>query len=843
MAHLCFKLGCELEPQIVCCCSSPETYCCEIHLGDHLKLPCRAHAFDFIYVEPCKRTKDAILRFLSREKSKKEKLKKVVLGSFRVNLYSSKKSVEETLSKLNTDLEEINESIAKISNTSKQEAPISDLMLLQPYDDFKIARATIPDDLEHYTSFKYICSLNELQSKRISLLSKPNSAKAEQNFRKNCLLYENHAYGFLFSQAYQGFVNSYHQNASLYLIGESNEKTKLFIYDTENEREDMKDFRYQWKLDKIHCIAQLPNGELFGTYESEKHAFSAFIVDRNYKVRLLPYQKPHGYAVAVYFNRSVYCFGGYDFISSRYDMDLNIWRELTIKRVYDNCCHCIIFNGNILISINFTHNPNYLLLYSIDIDSFSDIPLPFYGNKTNVLVNTEERLYLIEFEGGWIYESKISSYTTWSRVAESNINFNPFLTYCSYNKGGIYISAIDSGSGREYLKFDLDRKVLIEIACYNKHVALKRSDTKLETIKCCDRTYKLSPDEAADYINKGYGLYDLCRRLEKIERYNKKLALNPRDAFKLYSKKGRALYDLDRNEEAIECYNNAIILDPTDDEIYYNKGCALYELGRNDEAIECYDKLLEEKPKKPLRSKRKAKLIETISKTGKILAYFNKANALCDMGKFSDAIVCYDEAIKLFERHAFIWNNKGHALSRLGKYYDAIDCYNEAVWSKATNPLYLCYRASLLNDIGFEVQALEDLRAAYDLIKDNQAGEISIESHEISFEERYKCTIDTLNQDWIELIKKFFELPDNSFISKEEYQEFKNSIKNSVPNENNRGINETVKAQISNIIKRAIQFLELNNSLPGKAIQKIEKNKFSIQECKCYRPFMFQQGI
>ncbi|CAG9324925.1 unnamed protein product [Blepharisma stoltei] len=188
MTYLCFKLGCELEPQIACCCSSPETYCCEIHLGDHLKLPCRAHAFDFIYVEPCERTKDAILRFLSKEKSKKEKLKKAVLASFRVNLYSSKKNVEETLSKLNTDLEEINESIAKISSTSKQESPISDLMLLQPDDGFKISRATIPDDLEHYSSFKYICSLNKLQAKRISLLSKPNSAKTEQDFRKNCLL-------------------------------------------------------------------------------------------------------------------------------------------------------------------------------------------------------------------------------------------------------------------------------------------------------------------------------------------------------------------------------------------------------------------------------------------------------------------------------------------------------------------------------------------------------------------------------------------------------------------------------------------------------------------------------
>ncbi|CAG9333584.1 unnamed protein product [Blepharisma stoltei] len=77
----------------------------------------------------------------------------------------------------------------------------------------------------------------------------------------------------------------------------------------------------------------------------------------------------------------------------------------------DFICHSIMINGNILISGYFKRN---LLLYSIDIDSFSIIPYKFAEYKRKILINAES-LYLIECLGS-IYKSEFRSYTNWRPV-------------------------------------------------------------------------------------------------------------------------------------------------------------------------------------------------------------------------------------------------------------------------------------------------------------------------------------------------------------------------------------------------------------------------------------------
>jgi tetratricopeptide (TPR) repeat protein len=57
-----------------------------------------------------------------------------------------------------------------------------------------------------------------------------------------------------------------------------------------------------------------------------------------------------------------------------------------------------------------------------------------------------------------------------------------------------------------------------------------------------------------------------------------------------------------------------------------DKGIALYNLGRYEEAIVCYDKLLEINPKD-------------------VDALYNKGVALSDLGRYGEAIVCYDKLL------------------------------------------------------------------------------------------------------------------------------------------------------------------------------------------------------
>jgi tetratricopeptide (TPR) repeat protein len=55
------------------------------------------------------------------------------------------------------------------------------------------------------------------------------------------------------------------------------------------------------------------------------------------------------------------------------------------------------------------------------------------------------------------------------------------------------------------------------------------------------------------------------------------------------------------------------------------------------------------------------------------------------MGKYKEAIECYDKSLKLNPDNAIDWNNKGAAFDELGKYDEAIECYDKAL---AIDPNY-----------------------------------------------------------------------------------------------------------------------------------------------------------
>jgi len=91
-----------------------------------------------------------------------------------------------------------------------------------------------------------------------------------------------------------------------------------------------------------------------------------------------------------------------------------------------------------------------------------------------------------------------------------------------------------------------------------------------------------------------------------------------------------------------------------------NKGVALGNLGKFDEAIVCFDRALEINPEYAE-------------------AWYNKGFALGNLGKFDEAIVCYDRALEINPEYAEAWNNKGVALDELGKFDEAIVCFDRAL--------------------------------------------------------------------------------------------------------------------------------------------------------------------
>ena len=90
-----------------------------------------------------------------------------------------------------------------------------------------------------------------------------------------------------------------------------------------------------------------------------------------------------------------------------------------------------------------------------------------------------------------------------------------------------------------------------------------------------------------------------------------------------------------------------------------NKGGALYSLGKYDEAITCYDQSLKIDPNNPV-------------------VWNNKGLALYFLGKYDEAIISYDQAIKIDPSDADAWNNKGNSLNSLGNNDEAKKCYDRS---------------------------------------------------------------------------------------------------------------------------------------------------------------------
>ncbi|CAG9320684.1 unnamed protein product [Blepharisma stoltei] len=295
--------------------------------------------------------------------------------------------------------------------------------------------------------------------RHILIMNQANNLKAEENFRKACFLYkESSISSSEITEAFQEYVRAYNQLTSLYLIRRLNKTVNLIVYNTENEIEEVKTLGTP-EIDSTTCLARLPNGDLFcfGNYELSG---ITLIIDNNHRIRLLPSGTPCKYSSAIYYNRNVYCFGGYNhnsplFLSSRFNIEKKRWFKLHPMPLKDYSCNSVIFNGNILISG--LKNTN-LLVYSVYVSSFSTIPYSFTEHIAKILISTAERLYLIECPNGLIYESGIKDEYNWDIIGNSSIKSWTAQVYSSYNKGVIYII---TDIQPRYYKFDLEKRQFI----------------------------------------------------------------------------------------------------------------------------------------------------------------------------------------------------------------------------------------------------------------------------------------------------------------------------------------------------------------------------------------------
>ncbi|MDD4454080.1 MAG: tetratricopeptide repeat protein [Candidatus Methanomethylophilaceae archaeon] len=247
---------------------------------------------------------------------------------------------------------------------------------------------------------------------------------------------------------------------------------------------------------------------------------------------------------------------------------------------------------------------------------------------------------------------------------------------------------------------------------YNEGIDLHRSGNYEEAIQCYDRALEIDPKGADVWNNKGVAFKNLGHYDEAIKCYDRALKIDPKYA-RAWLNKSVALGNLGRYDEAIQCYDRALEVDPKDADAWYSKGVALNELGRYDEAVQCYDHALKIDPKYAshrvigdLRLQHRA--LEIDPKYA--YAWHNKGVALDDLGRYDEAISCYDRALEVDPKYAYAWNGKGNALKHLGRYDEAISCYDRALEVDPKYAYAWYNKGNALDDLGRYDEAI----ACYD---------------------------------------------------------------------------------------------------------------------------------
>ncbi|MEG4534747.1 tetratricopeptide repeat protein [Microcoleus sp. D2_18a_D3] len=121
------------------------------------------------------------------------------------------------------------------------------------------------------------------------------------------------------------------------------------------------------------------------------------------------------------------------------------------------------------------------------------------------------------------------------------------------------------------------------------------------------------------------------------------------------------LYDFaEQYAKAIASYDKALEIKPDLHEAWYNRGNALCNLGRWKEAIASYDKALEIQPDRHA-------------------AWYNQGIALGNIGRLEDAIASYDKALEIKPYDHEAWYNRGILLGNMGRLEEAIISVNLSI--------------------------------------------------------------------------------------------------------------------------------------------------------------------
>lgn len=198
----------------------------------------------------------------------------------------------------------------------------------------------------------------------------------------------------------------------------------------------------------------------------------------------------------------------------------------------------------------------------------------------------------------------------------------------------------------------------------NQCVELIEKGLFREALNCARNGIKINADNATNWYNAGYILWELGQHHAAIEHCQQALDRNPSLAH-AWNILGNAFDNLGEIDRALEAYEQAIKVDDQYHEAWNGRGLILKARGHYQEALESFEKA-----------------IRLAEKYGR--GWYNKGMLLFDMGRHDESIECFEAALNINANYLGAAQAMGVVYLKLHQYDAAINSLKKAI---VTNPV------------------------------------------------------------------------------------------------------------------------------------------------------------
>ncbi|MBN3941106.1 tetratricopeptide repeat protein [Nostoc sp. NMS9] len=255
-----------------------------------------------------------------------------------------------------------------------------------------------------------------------------------------------------------------------------------------------------------------------------------------------------------------------------------------------------------------------------------------------------------------------------------------------------------------------------------------------EALAACEKAIALKPKgKNIDlWISRSNVLMQQQRYAEAVASYDQVLKREPKNSFAL-TQRCEALSILGNNSDAIAYCEEALQVDGswgtiTPATAWFNRGVVLRKLTRPEEALTSFERAVNLNSNYSValaeqcgtlidlqRYEEATKACDFAIKTNEnwgkdkeAIAWNNKALALFNLGKMSEAVVAYEHALAINPNDVTSWDNQGMLLHKMGQYEKALVSYNRATEINPKYSLAFAHRCETLNRLQRYEEALSD---------------------------------------------------------------------------------------------------------------------------------------